>query len=185
MTNALGASRATGDGANVDVGAARRRVPQRLRPAQPNRVKVTVYRDAGRGNPVSTLIAQYFGIATATSPHRDRRSVAGQRDDLRAAVHDSRSLDGDRRRPPSIPTTASTSSRAARATPLRESRHLHRPGDPADLHRLQRRAGQGHDRAAEGRQRHQARAELLLSLRVPGSTGGVDYRWNIGHCNTT
>src|SRR5687767_13530398 len=29
------------------------------------RVKVTVYRTAARGNPVSTLIAQYFGIATA------------------------------------------------------------------------------------------------------------------------
>jgi Flp pilus assembly protein TadG len=32
---------------------------------EPNRVKVTVYRTAARGNPVSTLIAQYFGIATA------------------------------------------------------------------------------------------------------------------------
>jgi Flp pilus assembly protein TadG len=30
-----------------------------------NRVQVSVYRDASRGNPVSTLIAQYFGIATA------------------------------------------------------------------------------------------------------------------------
>jgi len=31
----------------------------------PNRVAVTVYRTAARGNPVSTLIAQYFGIKTA------------------------------------------------------------------------------------------------------------------------
>ena len=30
-----------------------------------NRVKVTVYRTAARGNPLSTLIAQYFGIKTA------------------------------------------------------------------------------------------------------------------------
>lgn len=30
-----------------------------------NRVKVTVYRDAAHGNPVSTLIAQYFGISSA------------------------------------------------------------------------------------------------------------------------
>jgi Flp pilus assembly protein TadG len=29
-----------------------------------NRVKVSVYRNASRGNPLSTLIAQYFGIAT-------------------------------------------------------------------------------------------------------------------------
>jgi Flp pilus assembly protein TadG len=32
---------------------------------QPNRVQVTVFRRAARGNPVSTLIAQYFGMATA------------------------------------------------------------------------------------------------------------------------
>jgi hypothetical protein len=31
----------------------------------PDRVKVSVYRTANRGNPVSTLIAQYFGIKTA------------------------------------------------------------------------------------------------------------------------
>ena len=32
---------------------------------QPNRVKVTVYRNTARGNPVATMIAKYFGIATA------------------------------------------------------------------------------------------------------------------------
>jgi hypothetical protein len=32
---------------------------------QPTRVKVTVRRTAERGNPVSTLIAKYFGVATA------------------------------------------------------------------------------------------------------------------------
>ena len=32
---------------------------------EPNRVRATVHRDSARGNPVSTLIAQYFGIKTA------------------------------------------------------------------------------------------------------------------------
>ena len=32
---------------------------------QPNRVQVTVHRDAANNNPVNTLIAQYFGITTA------------------------------------------------------------------------------------------------------------------------
>src|SRR3954469_15733629 len=32
---------------------------------QANRVKVNVFRTASRGNPVSTLIAQYFGMSTA------------------------------------------------------------------------------------------------------------------------
>jgi hypothetical protein len=32
---------------------------------EPNRVRVTVFRRADRGNPVSTLVAAYFGVATA------------------------------------------------------------------------------------------------------------------------
>lgn len=32
---------------------------------EPNRVQVTVYRRADRGNPVSTLVARYFGVPTA------------------------------------------------------------------------------------------------------------------------
>lgn len=32
---------------------------------EPSRVRVTVFRRADRGNPVSTLVARYFGIATA------------------------------------------------------------------------------------------------------------------------
>jgi len=32
---------------------------------QPNRVRVTVYRRVDRGNPVSTLVAAYFGVPTA------------------------------------------------------------------------------------------------------------------------
>ena len=40
-------------------------VSHTIRPAQPNRVKVDVYRTAARGNPVSTLIARFFGMKTA------------------------------------------------------------------------------------------------------------------------
>ncbi len=65
VTNALSASRANQVmAANVSVNAAD--VVFLNDPAGiADRVKVTVYRDASRGNPVSTLIARYFGIATA------------------------------------------------------------------------------------------------------------------------
>ena len=58
---------------------------------EPNRVRVTVRRTAARGNPVSTLIAQVLRDGDRRHRrHRHRRSLAGQRDDLREAVHDSR-----------------------------------------------------------------------------------------------
>ena len=49
----------------VSIAAADVEFPNDPVTGDPNRVKVTVRRTASRGNPVSTLIAQYFGIATA------------------------------------------------------------------------------------------------------------------------
>lgn len=49
---------------NVSVGPADVEFP--TDPAgEPNRVKVTVYRNSARGNPLSTMIAKYFGMPTA------------------------------------------------------------------------------------------------------------------------
>src|SRR6476646_7523028 len=64
VTNALNAARGNQVmGANVSVNAAD--VEFLNDPSGTNnRVKVTVYREASRGNPLSTLIAQYFGIST-------------------------------------------------------------------------------------------------------------------------
>ena len=100
VTNAISAAHGQpGDGRERVGHAGRRRVPDRSDRRQPNRVKVTVYRTASRGNPVSTLIASYFGMSTADiGATADRRSLAGQRDDLRQAVHDSGSLDEKCRR---------------------------------------------------------------------------------------
>src|SRR3982751_1898254 len=64
VMNALTASRANkviGDPVSISAGD----VQFPLSPTgQNNRVLVTVYRDATHGNPVSTLVAQYFGIKT-------------------------------------------------------------------------------------------------------------------------
>ena len=45
--------------------AQRRHVPAQIRHRTVNRVKVDVFRTAARGNPVSTLIAKFFGMNTA------------------------------------------------------------------------------------------------------------------------
>jgi Flp pilus assembly protein TadG len=64
VTNALSASHGNQVmGGNVSVNASD--VEFLNDPSGNNdRVKVTVYREASRGNPMSTMIAQYFGIAT-------------------------------------------------------------------------------------------------------------------------
>src|SRR3954462_6835959 len=51
--------------ATVAIGAADVEFPTDPVSGEANRVKVTVRRTAGTGNPVSTLIAQYFGISSA------------------------------------------------------------------------------------------------------------------------
>jgi Flp pilus assembly protein TadG len=81
VTSAIGAATANSVmGANVSVTAPDVEFP--TDPAgQPNRVKVTVYRKASRGNPVSTLIAKYFGMAqvdiaaTATAEAADANAM--------------------------------------------------------------------------------------------------------------
>jgi Flp pilus assembly protein TadG len=52
-------------GANVSITSADIGFPNDPVTGDPNRVQATVRRTAARGNPVSTLIAQYFGISTA------------------------------------------------------------------------------------------------------------------------
>ena len=123
-------------GADVSVDSGDVDVPATRPDGQANRVKVNVYRTTARGNPVSTLIAQFFGMQDRRHRRdRDRRSVARQRHDLRQAVHDSRQVDrgADRRRgTATIPTTRSTT----RACRSRNPGHLH-PRGPARLYRLQ------------------------------------------------
>ena len=65
VTNAvLGAQQNQVMSSTVSVGPADVEFP--TDPAgEPNRVKVTVYRNAAHGNPLNTMIAKYFGIATA------------------------------------------------------------------------------------------------------------------------
>ncbi len=61
-----------------------------------NRVQVNVYRDHRAREPVSMLIARYFGIETADiSATQRRRPSKATRHDLREAVHDSRQVARD------------------------------------------------------------------------------------------
>jgi Flp pilus assembly protein TadG len=66
VVNAISGSKANiVQGSEVAIGPANVEFPLDPATGDANRVKVTVYRTAAEGNPVSTLVAQYFGIRTA------------------------------------------------------------------------------------------------------------------------
>ena len=132
-----------------------------------------------RGNPV--VDADRAVLRHHDGRHRrdrDGRSLAGQRDDLREAVHDSRPVDRAADAALGSGRHASTSSTKGQAAG--QPRHLHRPATETGYTGYNAERDKGMRDHAQGGQRHQDRAELLLSAgRCRASTGGADYRWNI------
>ena len=156
-------------------------------------MQVTVCRTAARGNPVSTLIARYFGMttadigATATAEASPANAM-----DLREAVHDSRQVDREADAAVGSRTTPTTRS-DNKGQSARESRHLHsgvqrgrhanRTTRAINVQRdTRRRRHAAHDPRGHGQQHH---AQLLLLAVDDRQHGGYDYRWNIANCNQT
>jgi Flp pilus assembly protein TadG len=156
---------------------------------EPNRVKVTVRRTGSRGNPVSTLIAQYFGIGTAdigatataevspanamtcvkpfTIPDKwnEMQTAPWDGDDTYDAVYDS----GPNKDKP-LPNP-----------------DVYIPADQPGY--------TGYNQESNRGQRLEIRASnstkvtvsfyFSLALGKPPVTGGSEYDWNIANCNTT
>jgi Flp pilus assembly protein TadG len=152
---------------------------------EPNRVKVTVFRQANRGNPLSTLIARYFGIATA-----DISATAT------AEASDANAMTCVK--PFTIPDKWSERQTAPwdgsdtydafdnRGNPLANP-DIYIPADQPGY--------TGYNQESERGQRLEIRAAtgnnitvsfyFSLSLGKPPITGGAEYDWNIANCNTT
>ena len=131
---------------------------------EPNRVKVTVYRRADRGNAMTTMVARYFGMDTI-GRHGDRDGGSGrrQRDDVREAVHDSRQVgraaDGTLGRRRHVRRLRQQGKSA------RQPGHLH-PGEQARLHGLQPGVGAGPATGDPCGNRQQHHGQLLLLARA-------------------
>ena len=145
-------------------------------------IRVEVHRDTGRGNPLSTLIGQYFGLSTAdvtanataqaspanactcikpwTVPDRwiERQTPAWDIDDTFDMYTPQGSLlsDPDIYVPTGQPGYTGYDSFRDRGMVLRL-------------------------KASTG---NQIAPSFYFPLALPGSTGGDDYRWNIANCNT-
>lgn len=150
---------------------------------EPSRVKATVYRRADRGNPVSTLVAQYFGVRTAdivatataeaapanaetcvkpfTIPDRwiERQTAPWDWDDTFDAYD-------NKGRPLANPDVY---------VPADQPGYTGYDAESDKGLRLMIRAGTGNN----------ITPSFYFSLALGGETGGSEYRWNIANCNTT
>jgi Flp pilus assembly protein TadG len=150
---------------------------------EPNRVRASVYRTATRGNAVATLIASFFGMATA---------------DIAATATAEAS-----------PANAMTCVKPF-TVPDRWIENQTPPWDPNDTFDMFDSQGRPlanpdvyipatqsgytgynaeRDKGLEVRLKADNNTKLAPSFyqpwAIPGSTGGEDYRWNIANCNTS
>jgi len=160
---------------------------------EPNRVRVTVHRSAARGNPVSTLIAQYFGIKTANigavamaeaSPANAMTCV----------------------KPFTIPDRWVEKNPIVKPWVVGDdfSRYKQPKGEllnPADVYEPQylppeykvanpaysgynSESSRGEKLVLRANNGNKIQSSFYFSLAMTDDTGGSDYEWNIANCNT-
>ena len=152
---------------------------------QPNRVKVTVYRTAARGNPVSTLIAQYFGIATADIAATATAEAA----DANAMTCVKPFTIPDKwieAQTPPWDGDDTYDAFNAKGVPLANP-DIYIPADQPGYTGYNQESERGQllgIRAATG---NNITVSFYFSLAMgkPPITGGAEYDWNIANCNTT
>jgi len=180
----------------VSVGPADVEFPNNPTTGEPNRVKVSVRRTAARGNPVATLIARYFGMATSDigATATAEASPANAMDCVKpftipdkwtekqtppwdaSDTYDAYDNKGKPLANPDIYIPAYTSSGAPDPSYTGYRMFPRWPGDTTDVGTmLMIRAGTGNNISPS----------MYFSLAMTNDTGGADYRWNIANCNTT
>jgi len=152
---------------------------------EPNRIKVTVRRTAQRGNPVSTLIAQYFGVAsvgigaTATAEVSPANAMTCVKP---FTIPDK----WDERQTPPWTEEDTYDAFDNKGAPLANP-DIYIPADQPGYTGYNQESNRGARlviRAATG---NNITVSFYYSLAMgkPVITGGDEYRWNIANCNTT
>lgn len=152
---------------------------------EPNRVKVTVYRKASRGNPVSTLIAKYFGmatvdiVATATAEAADANAMTCVKP---FTIPDK----WTEKQTPPWDATDTYDAYDNKGKPLANP-DIYIPADQPGYTGYNQEANRGQAlviRAATGNNITSS-FYFSIDLSKPPITGGAEYDWNIANCNTT
>jgi Flp pilus assembly protein TadG len=180
--------------AAVSVGPADVEFPTDPVSGDANRVKVTVRRTAARGNPLSTLIAQYFGIRTADIAATATAEAAAA--NAMTCVKPFTIPDKwSEKNPITKPWDSSDTFQRYYQTGSKKGTLM----SPADVYVPQYTDGvpnagyTGYNTEANRGVQLVLRAStgtninpsFYYSLAMTGDTGGDDYRWNIGNCNHT
>ena len=183
VTNALAASKAN-KVINGEVAVAASNVEFLNDPAGvPNRVKVTVFRDAAHGNPVSTLIAQYFGIkssdvsgvATAEASPADAMTC------VKPFTIPDRWI--EKQTPPFDPEDG-FDVLTSKGKPVANPDIYIGPEDKANYTGYDAERDRGTIVRLKADNDTKIAPSFYYPYAIPGSTGASDYRWNIGNCNT-
>jgi len=171
-------------GANVSVTAPDVEFPND--PAgQPNRVKVTVYRKASRGNPVATLIAKYFGMATVDIA----ATATAEASDANAMTCVKPFTIPDKWIEKQTPPWDGNDTYDAydnKGQPLANP-DIYIPADQPGYTGYNQETNRGQPltiRAATGNN-ITVSFYFSIDLNKPPITGGAAYDWNIANCNTT
>jgi Flp pilus assembly protein TadG len=148
-----------------------------------NRVRVTVHRTGARGNPVSTLVARFFGMETAdiVATATAEASPANAQSCVKPFTIPDRWIE---KQTPGWDADDTFDAYSNKGQPLANP-DIYIPADQpgytgylADRDRGQRlmiRAGTGNN----------ITPSFYFSLAIGGVSGGDEYRWNIENCNTT
>jgi Flp pilus assembly protein TadG len=184
VTNALAAALANNVmGAQVSVTPADVTFP--LSPAGiDNRVKVNVFREASRGNPVSTLIAQYFGMKTAdiNATATAEASPANAMTCVLPFTIPDRWI--EKQTAPFDPEDP-FNLYASKNVPMANPDVYIGPGDPATYSGYNAERDKGMLVRLKADNGSKIAPSFYYPYAIPASTGASDYREAIGGCNTT
>jgi hypothetical protein len=154
---------------------------------QPNRVKVTVHRTGARGNPVSTLIARFFGMETAdiVATATAEASNANAMTCVKPFTIPDKWIENQT---PGWDASDTYDAYDNKGNPLPDA-DVYIPADQPGYTGYNQESNRGERlmiRAASG---SNITASFYFSLSIGGVEGGLvggdAYEWNIANCNTT
>ena len=147
------------------------------------RVRVTVYRTGGRGNPLATIIGQYFGVASAdvTSTATAAASPANAMTCVKPFTIPDKWI--ETQTPPWDPSDTFDAF-DKKGKPLANP-DIYVPADQPGYTGYDAHSDRGTQLAVKAGTGNNIEPSFYFAWAIPGSRGAADYRWNIGNCNTT
>jgi hypothetical protein len=151
---------------------------------EPNRVRVTVHRTAGRGNPLNTFIAGVFGIPTADISATATAEVSpanGMTCVKPFAIPDRWQ---ENTNPPFNPETSTFKMYDNKGNLLPDADVYIDARDKANYTGYNNEADRGARMTIRAGTGNNIAPSMYFSIAIAGVTGGAQYDWNIANCNT-